>query len=130
MSTSCLNTGLSLTSHWHLPQFDFGEFPHHPLELNTPTILNGPASRNAMDLNQVNTEARQLVHLYLSIDQETLESGTCRQQDCMCRSAITHEVQFSTNDQWHVGQKIRHFVFHENFVIPSCQPVWKYVGSK
>jgi hypothetical protein len=33
----------------NLPQFDFGEFPHHPLEVNTPTILYGPISRNSED---------------------------------------------------------------------------------
>jgi hypothetical protein len=26
----------------NLSQFDFGGFPHHPLEMNIPTILNGP----------------------------------------------------------------------------------------
>jgi hypothetical protein len=41
-----------------------------------------------------------------------------------------HEVQFRTNDQWHVGQEIRHVVFQECFVIPLCKPVWKYVGSE
>jgi hypothetical protein len=33
----------------NLSQSDFGEFPHHPLEMNTPTILNGPISRNPVD---------------------------------------------------------------------------------
>jgi hypothetical protein len=47
----------------NLPQFDFGEFPYHPLETNTPTLLNGPTSRNPVDLNQMSVEARQLVHL-------------------------------------------------------------------
>jgi hypothetical protein len=46
----------------NLPQFDFWEFPHLPLETNTPTILNGPTNRNPVDLNQVSLEARQLVH--------------------------------------------------------------------
>jgi hypothetical protein len=91
MSTSCLNTGLSSTSHCHpkticvlsenLPQFDFGEFPHHPLEMNTPTILNATTSRNPLDLNQVSVEARKLGHLYLPTDQETFDSGTCGQRD-------------------------------------------------
>jgi hypothetical protein len=48
----------------------------------------------------------------------------------MCRSAIMHEVQFSTNDKWHVGQEIRHAVFQESFVILPCKPVWKYMASK
>jgi hypothetical protein len=64
-----------------LPQFDFGEFPHHTLETNTPTTLNGPTSRNPLDLNQVSVEAKELVHLYLSTDQETFDSGTCGQRD-------------------------------------------------
>jgi hypothetical protein len=65
----------------NLPQFDFGEFPHHPLETITPKILNGPTSRNTVDVNQMSEDARQLVHLYLSTDQETYDSGTCGQQD-------------------------------------------------
>jgi hypothetical protein len=63
----------------NLPQFDFGEFPHCPLEINTPTILNGPTRRNSVHLNQVSVEARQLVYLYLYTDQETFDSGTCGQ---------------------------------------------------
>jgi hypothetical protein len=91
MSTSCLSTGLKLyvslppeddpkIMAWHvsenLTQFDFGEFPHHPLEMNTQTILNDPTSGNPMDLNQVSVEARQLSHLYLYSNQETFDSGT------------------------------------------------------
>jgi hypothetical protein len=45
-------------------------------------------------------------------------------------SAIMHEVQFSMNDQWHIGQEIRHVVFQESFVIPPCKPVCKYMGSE
>jgi hypothetical protein len=59
----------------NLPKFDFLEYPHHPLETNRPTILNGFTSRNPVDLNQVSVEARQLVLLYLSIDQEAFDSG-------------------------------------------------------
>jgi hypothetical protein len=51
-----------------LPQFNFGEFSNHPLETNMAMILNGPTSRNPVDLNQGSVEARQLVHLYLSTD--------------------------------------------------------------
>jgi hypothetical protein len=36
------------------------------------------------------------------------------------------EVQFLMNDQWHVGQEIRHVVFQKSFVIPPCKPVWMY----
>jgi hypothetical protein len=49
----------------------------------------------------MSVEARQLVHLYLSIHQEAFDSE-------MCWSAILHEVLFSMNDHWHVGQEIRH----------------------
>jgi hypothetical protein len=75
MSTFCLNTSISLMSHCHLktipnswnvpyclknpPKFNFKEFPHHPLETNTPTILRGPTSRNPVYLNQVRMEAGQ-----------------------------------------------------------------------
>jgi hypothetical protein len=44
----------------NLPQFDFGQFPQHPLETNTPMILNGPTSRNAVDLNRVSVEATSM----------------------------------------------------------------------
>jgi hypothetical protein len=65
----------------NVPQFSVQKFSHHPSNTNTPTFLNGLASRNPVDLNQVSVEARQLVHLYLSTDQETFNSGTCRQRD-------------------------------------------------
>jgi hypothetical protein len=55
----------------NLTKFDFGEFPYHPLETNTPTILNGAISKNSVDLNLVSVEARQLVRLYLPNDHET-----------------------------------------------------------
>jgi hypothetical protein len=47
----------------NLPQFDFGEFPHHSLEINIPTILNGSTRRNPVYLNEGSVEARQSVHL-------------------------------------------------------------------
>jgi hypothetical protein len=68
----------------NLPQFDFGEFPHHPQEMNTPLILNDPTSKNPLDLNQLGVEVRQLVPLYLSTNQETFDSGTCRQTRLKC----------------------------------------------
>jgi hypothetical protein len=61
----------------NLPQLDFGEFPRHPLQMNTPTILSGPTNRNPMDLSQVSVEAVQLVQIYLSTVQETFNPGTC-----------------------------------------------------
>jgi hypothetical protein len=65
----------------HQPQSDFREFAHHPLETNTPTILDGPTGRNPVDLNQVSVEVRRLVHLYLSNDQEISDSGIFGQRD-------------------------------------------------
>jgi hypothetical protein len=79
----------------NMPHFDIGEFPNHPLEINTPTILNGPTRRNPVYLNQVSVEARHLDHLSLSTDQETFDSGTCGQRE----SAIMYEMQFTTNHQ-------------------------------
>jgi hypothetical protein len=32
-----------------------------------------------------------------------------------------HEVQFSTNDQWHICQDVRHVVFQESLVICCWQ---------
>jgi hypothetical protein len=32
-----------------LPQFNFRELPHHPMETITPVILNGPTRRNPVD---------------------------------------------------------------------------------
>jgi hypothetical protein len=61
-----------------LTQFDFNKFPHHPLQVNTPLILNDPTSRNPVDLSQVSVEASPLPHIYLITDQETFDSGICR----------------------------------------------------
>jgi hypothetical protein len=80
-----------------LPQFDFGDYSHHPLETGTSTILNGPINRNSVDLNRVSMEARRLMHLYLPTDQETFDSGTCRQwnwsvwEHYHAWSAVLHE---------------------------------------
>jgi hypothetical protein len=48
----------------------------------------------------------------------------------MCGTATMHEVQFSTNDQWHIGQEIRHVVFQGSFVISPHTLIWKHVGFK
>jgi hypothetical protein len=93
------------------PQFHFGEFPHHPLELIILTIVNCPRSRNRLDLYQVSVEAKQSIHLYLSSHQETFGYVPVGRGTEMCWSAIMHEVRFSTNDKWHVGYEIRHVVF-------------------
>jgi hypothetical protein len=104
-----------------LSRFDVREFPHHPQERNT-TIWNGSASRNPVDLNQASVEGRQLVRLYVSIDQETFDSGICRHAGWR---SIMHEVQFPTNDQWHVSQEVRRVAFQESFVMPHCKPILK-----
>jgi hypothetical protein len=62
----------------NLTQFDFGKLPHHPEKMNTPNASNYPASRNPEDINQVSVEARQLSHIYPSIDQETFDLGFCK----------------------------------------------------
>jgi hypothetical protein len=62
----------------NLTQFSFDEFQHNSLKMNTSTILNDPTSRNLVDLNYVIVKARQLAHLYLSIDKETFDSNVCR----------------------------------------------------
>jgi hypothetical protein len=50
-------------------------------------------------------EARQLIHFYLSTNQETfLIQVPAGNETEMCGSAIMYEMQFSTNDQLHVGQ--------------------------
>jgi hypothetical protein len=60
-------------------------------------------------------EARQLVHICLSPDKETFDSGICGHETEIYRIAIMHEMNFSMNYQWLVGQEIRHVVFQENF---------------
>jgi hypothetical protein len=92
-----------------LLQFDFGEFPHHPLEKNTPMILNDPTSRNPVNLNQVSLEARQLVHLYLSTNQETFDSGTCGQRDGNVWGR--HHAWSAVLDEWSVARRPRNQAF-------------------
>jgi hypothetical protein len=113
-----------------LPQFDFGQFARHPLETNTPT-LNGLTSTNPVNIrvNQVSAEARQLVHLYPPTRKLSIQVLAGNQTE-MHGGIITHEVKLSMNDQWQIGQEIRHVVFQESFVIPPCKPVWKYTGYK
>jgi hypothetical protein len=64
--------GLKILARWilseNLSQAEFGEFPHHPLEMNTASVLNDPTSSNPVYLNQVSVEARHLSHLCLSSD--------------------------------------------------------------
>jgi hypothetical protein len=71
----CLNiTGILCEN---LPQLDFRELPHHPIETNTATNLNGPTSKNSVDLNHVSVEATSMYPLA----RETFNSVTCGQQD-------------------------------------------------
>ncbi|KAJ4440307.1 hypothetical protein ANN_08446 [Periplaneta americana] len=60
----------------NMPQFDSEGIPNQALETNKPMILNGPTSRNREGSDQVSVEAKQLGHLYLSIDQETFAPST------------------------------------------------------
>ncbi|KAJ4438286.1 hypothetical protein ANN_14225 [Periplaneta americana] len=60
----------------NMPQFDSEGIPNHTPETNKPMILNGPTSRNREGSDQVSVEAKQLGHLYLSIDQETFDPST------------------------------------------------------
>jgi hypothetical protein len=62
----------------NLTKFDFGEFPYHPLETNTPTILHDPINKNPVDLSQVSVAARQLACLYVCTVQEIFHLGACR----------------------------------------------------
>ncbi|KAJ4432489.1 hypothetical protein ANN_21108 [Periplaneta americana] len=60
----------------NMPQFDSKGIPNQAPETNKPMILNGPTSRNREGSDQVSVEAKQLGHLYLSIDQETFDPST------------------------------------------------------
>ncbi|KAJ4444158.1 hypothetical protein ANN_05947 [Periplaneta americana] len=60
----------------NMPQFDSEGIPNKAPETNKPMILNSPTSRNREGSDQVSVEAKQLGHLYLSIDQETFDPST------------------------------------------------------
>ncbi|KAJ4427238.1 hypothetical protein ANN_24856 [Periplaneta americana] len=60
----------------NVPQFDSEGIPNQAPETNKPMILNGPTSRNREGSDQVSVEAKQLGHLYLSIDQEIFDPST------------------------------------------------------
>ncbi|KAJ4430758.1 hypothetical protein ANN_19349 [Periplaneta americana] len=60
----------------NMPQFDSEGIPNQAPETNKPMILNGPTSRNREGSDQMSVEAKQLGHLYLSIDQETFDPST------------------------------------------------------
>ncbi|KAJ4438709.1 hypothetical protein ANN_14656 [Periplaneta americana] len=60
----------------NMPQFDSEGIPNQVPETNKPMILNGPTSRNREGSDQVSVEAKQLGHLYLSIDQEIFDPST------------------------------------------------------
>ncbi|KAJ4428867.1 hypothetical protein ANN_25860 [Periplaneta americana] len=60
----------------NMPQFDSEGIPNQAPETNKPMILNGHRSRNREGSDQVSVEAKELGHLYLSIDQETFDPST------------------------------------------------------
>jgi hypothetical protein len=45
----------------------------------------------------------------------------------MWGNAMMHAVALLTDDQWQVGQEIGRVASQETFVIPPCNPIWKYV---
>jgi hypothetical protein len=146
MSTSCQNTGLSTMSHCHLKTIpklfhvayclktccnSVSESLHFiHWRTNPPTILNCRASRNPLDLNHVSMEAGQLVHLYPPPTRKLSIQVPASNETDMCVSATMYKVQFLPNDQWFIGQEVRHIIFQESFVIPPCKPVLRYMGSK
>ncbi|KAJ4436476.1 hypothetical protein ANN_16507 [Periplaneta americana] len=72
----------------NIPQSDSEGIPNQAPETNKPMILNGPTSRNREGSDQVSVEAKQLGHLYLSIDQGTFEPSTeCNRLGMNCQSA-------------------------------------------
>jgi hypothetical protein len=79
-----------------------------------------------VDLNQVSVEARNWSSCTYPPTRKLSIQVPAGNETEMCGNAIKHEMQFPTNEQWHVGQEIRHVVFQESFVIPPCNPVWMY----
>jgi hypothetical protein len=70
----------------------------------------------------MNMEARQLpTFTYPSTRKLSVRAAANETE--LCVSAITNDVQFLTNVQWHVGQEIKHVVFQEIFAIPSYKLV-------
>jgi hypothetical protein len=53
----------------------------------------------------VSVEARQLVLLYLSTDQEAFDSGTCGQRDWNVRER--HHARSAVLDEWSVARRPR-----------------------
>ncbi|KAJ4431520.1 hypothetical protein ANN_20118 [Periplaneta americana] len=70
----------------NLPQFDSEGIPNQAPETNKPMILNGPTSRNREGSDQVSVEAKQLGHLYLSIDQDRVRRSM--RHRCECHSEL------------------------------------------
>ncbi|KAJ4445961.1 hypothetical protein ANN_12647 [Periplaneta americana] len=83
-------------------QFDSEGIPNQAPETNKPMILNGPTCRNREGSDQVSVEAKQLDHLYLSIDQETFDPSTGDPYDLSVQGAIIQEMNVLTIDQWSV----------------------------
>jgi hypothetical protein len=68
----------------NLPQFDFGVSTSSSGDEYTNNF-KWPHKKKSSGLNQVSVEARQLVLLYLSNNQEAFDSGTCGQRDLNVR---------------------------------------------
>jgi hypothetical protein len=85
----------------NLLQCNFGEFPHHPLKAITPKILNGPTSRNPVDLESDERGGQAIdwpTSTYAATRELSIQVPAGNETE-MSGSAIMHEVQFSANDQ-------------------------------
>jgi hypothetical protein len=78
----------------------------------------------------VSVEAKQLVHLYLSNEQDLLNSGACGQQGWnICEH---HHPWSAVLNKWSVACRPRNRAccFQKSFVISLCKPVWKHMESE
>ncbi|KAJ4448443.1 hypothetical protein ANN_10459 [Periplaneta americana] len=86
----------------NMPQCDSEGIRNQAPETNKPMVLNSPTSINREASDQVSVEAKQLGHLYLSIDRKpSIQVPESRTTE-VCRSAIMQEVNVLTIDQWSV----------------------------
>jgi hypothetical protein len=108
----------------NLPKFNFGEFPH-PLEANTPTFLNGPTSRNPVDLNRVSMEAKQLSH-----QPENFQFRCLLATRLKCAGAASCMKCSSRRIISRTSVKNQAYCFLGSSPILPCKPVLKYVGSE
>jgi hypothetical protein len=104
MSTSCLNTGVNpkflacCVLSKNMPQFDFREFPHLPLEMNTSN-LNGPTSRNLNGFKSYECEGQAIGLPVPVLTRKLLIQVPMGIETEMCRITIMYEMQLLTNDQ-------------------------------